>query len=204
MTEQQNPDRPQNDGQIPYPPQQPGQPYAQPGQPYAQPGQPYTHPGQPYTHPGQPYAQPYAQPAQPYAQPGQPYTHPGQPYARPGQPDGVAAAPYAPGPATARRSGGLGRTALVIAVSAVAIGLLWQLVTPFMYASVGFGVVDLLSNVVNLVVMAGAGVALVLGIIALRRPAPHLLPAIAIGVGGSTVVGTLVAWVSNVFYYFGF
>jgi hypothetical protein len=86
----------------------------------------------------------------------------------------------------------------------VAIGLLWQLVTPFMYASVGFGVIDVLSNLVNLVVVAGAGVALVLGIVALRRPAPHLLAAIAIGVGGSTVIGTLVAWVSNVFYYFGF
>ncbi|WP_341955681.1 hypothetical protein [Microbacterium sp. LWH13-1.2] len=197
--QQQNPDRPQNDGQIPYPSQQPGQPYAQPGQPYAQPGQPYAQSGQPYAHPGQPYTQP----GQPYARPGQPYAQPGQPYARPGHPDGVAAAAYAPGQATARRSGGLGRTALVVAVSAVAIGLLWQLVTPFMYASVGFGV-DLLSNLVNLVVMAGAGVALVLGIIALRRPAPHLLPAIAIGVGGSTVIGTLVAWVSNVFYYLGF
>ncbi|CAN7253907.1 hypothetical protein LJR044_003447 [Microbacterium foliorum] len=195
--QQQNPDRPQ----------QPGQPYAQPGQPYAHPGQPYTQPGQPYTQPGQPHAhpgQPYTQPGQPYAHPGQPYTQPGQPYARPGQPDVVAAAAYAPGQATARRSGGLGRTALVIAVGAVAIGLLWQLVTPFLYSSVGFGVVDLLSNLVNLLVMAGAGVALVLGIIALRRPAPHLLPAIAIGVGGSTVIGTLVAWVSNVFYYFGF
>ncbi|WP_311257980.1 hypothetical protein [Microbacterium sp. WCS2018Hpa-9] len=177
--QQQNPDRPQNDGQIPYPPQQPGQPYAQSGQPYAQPGQPY-------------------------AQPGQPYAQPGQPYAQPGQPYGVAAPPYAQGQATAPRSGGLGRTALVVAVSAVAIGLLWQLITPFLYASVGFGAVELLSNLVNLVVMAGAGAALVLGIIALRRPAPHLLAAIAIGVGGSTVLGTLVAWASNVFYYLGF
>ena len=169
--QQQHPDRPQHDGQIPYPPQQSGQPYAQPGQPYAQPGQPYAQPGQPYTQPGQPY--------------------------------GVAAPPHAPGQG-APRSGGLGRTALIVAASAVAIGLLWQLVTPFLYASVGFGVVELLSNLMNLVVLAGAGAGLLLGIIALRRPAPHLLAAIAIGVGGSTVIGTLVAWVSNVFYYLGF
>ncbi len=187
--------------------QNPGQPHPQPGQPYAQPGQPYAQPGQPHAQPGQPYAQPgqpHAQPGQPHAQPGQPDAQPGQPYAQPGQPFGVAAPPYAPGQATPPRSGSLGRTALVIAASAVAIGLLWQLVTPFMYASVGFGVIDVLSNLVNLVVVAGAGVALVLGIVALRRPAPHLLAAIAIGVGGSTVIGTLVAWVSNVFYYFGF
>lgn len=162
--QQQHPDRPQHDGQIPYPPQQPGQPYAQPGQPYAQPGQPYAQPGQPY---------------------------------------GVTASPYAPGQG-APPSGGLGRTALIVAASAVAIGLLWQIVTPFLYASVGFGVVELLSNLMNLVVVAGAGTGLVLGIIALRRPAPHLLAAIAIGVGGSAVIGTLVAWVSNVFYYLGF
>lgn len=175
MSEQpQDPDRSQNDGQVPYPPQQPQPPYPpqQPGQPYAQPGQPYT------------------QPAQPYAQPGQPYA--------------VAVPPSAPGQTTAPRSGGLGRTALVVAASAVAIGLLWQLVTPFMYASVGFGVVEFLSNLLNLVVMAGAGAGLVLGVIALRRPAPHLLAAIAIGVGGSTVIGTLVAWASNVFFYLGF
>ncbi|MDN3445936.1 hypothetical protein [Microbacterium sp. APC 3901] len=126
-----------------------------------------------------------------------------QPYTQPGQPNGVAAPPYGPG-AGAPRSAGLGRTALIVGVSAGAIGLLWQLVTPFLYASVGFGVVDLLSNLVNLVVVAGAGAGLLLGLIALRRPAPHLLAAIAIGVGGGTVIGTLVAWVSNVFYYLGF
>lgn len=142
--QQQNPYRPENDGQPPHSPQQPGPPY------------------------------------------------------------GLATPPSAQGQATAPRSAGLGRTALVVAGSAVSIGLLWQLVTPFLYASVGVGAVELLSNLVSLVVMAGAGAALVLGIIALRRPASHLLAAIAIGVGGSTVIGTLVAWASSAFFYFGF
>ncbi|WP_431075272.1 hypothetical protein [Microbacterium phyllosphaerae] len=169
---------------------QPAQP-AQAGQPYTQPGQPYAQPGQPYAQPGQPDGAP----GQPYSQPGQPYTQPGQPYGAPGQ-------PYAPGPSG--RPGALGRTAFLIAVVGVAIGLLFQLVTPLMYMSFGFGVVDFLSNLVNLLVLAVAATGLVLGLIALRRPAPHLLAAIAIGLAGSTVVGTLVSWVSNVFYYFGF
>lgn len=127
-----------------------------------------------------------------------------QPYTQPGQPYEVAAPPYPHRPGQgAPRTGGLGRTALIVGVSAGAIGLLWQLVIPFLYASIGFGVVELLSNLVNLVVVAGAGAGLLLGLIALRRPAPHLLAAIAIGVGGGTAIGTLVAWVSNVFYYFG-
>lgn len=173
--QQQNPDAPQDSGR----------PYTQPGQPHAQPGQPYAQPGQPYAQPGQPSGQP----AQPYRQPAQPY--------------GVATPPYASGQ-TAPRPGSLGRTALIVAVSAAAVGLFFQIVTPFMYMSVGYQFVDLLSNLVNLIVLAGAGAGLVLGLIALRRPAPHLLAAIAIGVGGSAVVGTLVSWVSNLFYYFGF
>ncbi|MGJ0389744.1 hypothetical protein [Microbacterium sp. CGR1] len=158
---------------------EPQQPAQQPDP--AQPGQPYSQPGQPYSQPGQPYSQPYAQPGQPYGAPAQ---------------------PNAPGGAA--RTGALGRTAFLIAVIGVAIGLLFQLVTPLMYMSIGFGVVDVLSNLVNLLVLAVAATGLVLGIIALRRPAPHLLAAIAIGLAGSTVVGTLVSWVSNLFYYFGF
>ena len=78
-----------------------------------------------------------------------------------------------------------------------------QLILPFFYASVGFSLVDVLSNLVNLVVLVGAAAGSVLGILALRRPAPHLLAAIAIGVGGSTVIGTIVAWVANLFYFIG-
>ncbi|KQQ67299.1 hypothetical protein ASF63_08865 [Microbacterium sp. Leaf320] len=73
-----------------------------------------------------------------------------------------------------------------------------------MYMSMGFGIVDFLSNLVNLVVLAMATIGLVIGIIAVQRPAPRLLAAIAIGLAGSTIVGSLVAWVSSVFHYFGY
>ena len=199
---------PQQPAQYPGP-EQPAQPYSQPGLPYTQPAQPSephpAQPAQPYAHSGQTYSQPgqpYSQPGQPYSQPGQPYSQPGQPHTQPGQPYGAPAQPNAPGGAA--RPGALGRTAFLVAAVGVAIGLLFQLVTPFLYMSIGFGVVDVFSNLVNLLVLALAATGLVLGLTALRRPAPHLLAAIAIGLAGSTVVGTLVSWVSNLFYYFGF
>ncbi|WP_447913918.1 hypothetical protein [Microbacterium phyllosphaerae] len=197
------PGQPHSQPGLPY--GAPGQPHSQPGLPYGAPGQPHSPPGQPYAQPGQPYSQPgqpYSQPGQPHTQPGQPYSQPGQPHTQPGQPYGAPAQPYTP--ARSGRPGALGRTAFLVAVVGVAIGLLFQLVTPLLYMSIGFGVVDFLSNLVNLLVLAVAATGLVLGIIALRRPAPHLLAAIAVGVAGSTVVGTLVSWVSNVFYYFGY
>lgn len=208
---------------------QPSHPYAQPGQPYAQPGQPYSQPGQPYgqsaspdarpmqsaSEPTQPpyptpQARPSSQPGQPYAQPGQPYAPQAQPYSHAGQPSGPHIPPYGfaqngpsgqTGPGASTR---LGRTAFIITVAAVIVGLLVQVVTPFLYSSGGYTIVDILSSLVNLVVLVAAAVGLVLGIVALRRPAPHLLAAIAIGIGGSTVAGILVSWASTLFSYIGF
>lgn len=130
--------------------------------------------------------------------PGQPYSPPGQPYSAPGD-----RSPYAQAPGRPNGRGTLGRTAFLLAAASVAFGLVMQLILPFFYASVGFSLVDVLSNLVNLVVLVGAAAGSVLGILALRRPAPHLLAAIAIGVGGSTVIGTIVAWVANLFYFIG-
>lgn len=176
----------------------PGQPHSQPGQPYGAPAQPYGAPSQPYGAPSQPYGtpgQPYAQPGQPYAQPGQPYGAPGQPYAQPGQQHA---------PSQTARSGALGRLAFLLAVVGAGMALIFQLLTPLMYMSMGFGIVDFLSNLVNLVVLGLAAIGLVLGIIAVQRPAPRLLAAIAVGVAGSTVVGSSVAWVTSVSHYFGY
>lgn len=160
----------------------PQQPQPQPGQPYAQPGQPYPPQGQPYPPQGQLY------PPQ-----GQPYPPQGQPYAG-----------TVPGRPSPPRSGGLGSVALLIAALSVAVGLVFQLVTPWLYASGGYAAVDSLSLVINLLVFAGAVTGLVLGLVALRRPAPHLLAAIAVGFAGASALGRLVAWASSLFYAFGF
>ncbi len=169
-------------------------PQHQPGQPYAQPGQPYAQPGQPYAQPGQPYAQP-AQPGQPYAQPGQPYAQPGQPYGQaPGMP-----------PATVTPVSGatVGRIAFLVTVISVGPGLLLQLAMPFLYASTGMGGVDTLPSLVNFAMFAGSVVGLVLGLTALRRSGPHLLAAIAIGIAGSTILGTLASGLTSLVYNFG-
>ena len=186
---------------------QPGQPYSPPGQPYSQPGQ--SQPGQPYSQPGQPYSQPgQSQPeqpySQPYSQPGQPYSQPGQPYAQPGQPYGSPAAGVPQGTTGPGARGNLGRTAFIVALLAVAADLFVLLITPFLYSSVGYDAVEVVSNLILVVVLIAAVAGLVLGLIALRRPAPHLLAAIAVGLAGSTVATVLVSWMSSLMYYIGF
>lgn len=193
------------DPQQPQPEPQLGQPYSQPGQPYAQPDQSSVHQGQPRpgqasSHPGQPYAQP----GQPYSQPGQPYSQPGQPYAQPGQPYGSPAAGVPQGTTGPGARGNLGRTAFIVALLAVAADLFVLLITPFLYSSVGYDAVEVVSNLILVVVLIAAVAGLVLGLIALRRPAPHLLAAIAVGLAGSTVATVLVSWMSSLMYYIGF
>lgn len=161
-------------GQPHVQPGQPGQPYAQPGQPYAQPG----HPGQP----GQPYAQPYSQPGQPYA-----------------------SAPSAPSAASAPTVGNpLGRLAFLVTVLAVGVGLVGQFILQLLYASIGFQVLSGVSSILEFLVFVGAAAGLVLGIAALRRPAPHLLAAIAIGIAGNTLAGSVVSLLSSALYNFGY
>ena len=193
------------DPQQPQPEPQLGQPYSQPGQPYAQPDQSSVHQGQPRpgqasSHPGQPYAQP----GQPYSQPGQPYSQPGQPYSQPGQPYGSPAAGVPQGTTGPGARGNLGRTAFIVALLAVAADLFVLLITPFLYSSVGYDAVEVVSNLILVVVLIAAVAGLVLGLIALRRPAPHLLAAIAVGLAGSTVATVLVSWMSSLMYYIGF
>ena len=78
------------------------------------------------------------------------------------------------------------------------------LITPFLYSSVGYDAVEVVSNLVRVIVLLAAVAGLVLGLVALRRPAPHLLAAIAVGLAGSTVATVLVSWMSSLMYYIGF
>ena len=189
---------------------QPGQPYSAPGQQYQNTGQPYppaSQPAQPSDRPSQSAqpGQPNAQPGQPNAQPGQPYAQPGQPYAQPGQPYGT---PYptagAGTPGSPKGANPVGRTAFLVAVLSVGFGLVSQLLLQFLYANsiIDWMATGAVPSILNFLVFVGAATGLVLGIAALRRPGPHLLAAIAIGISVNTVLGTLASGLSSVFYNF--
>lgn len=186
------------------PQQPPAQPYGQPtqpGQPHGQPAdQPVQHPGQPTQHSGQPPqpAQPYGQPNQAYGQPGQPYGQPAQPYGQPNQPYGQ------PGPRGGQGESGnsLGRTAFLISVIALGVGLLLILITPFLYSGGDFTLPGLVNGFVGIVLFLAHVAALILGIIVLRRSRSNLWAAIAVGISGSAAASHIFSWLAGVFYSF--
>ncbi|HZU92935.1 MAG TPA: hypothetical protein VFF85_04870 [Microbacterium sp.] len=160
--------------------------------------------------PQQPSAQPHP-PASPYGTPhgapqyGTPQGAPqygapqGAPQGAPeyGAPQGTpqygAAAPAYGNP--------LGRTAFLVAVGSGVIGILFSVITPFLYSSGNYDVADSLGTVIGILVLLGGIAAGVLSIIALRRPAPHLLAAIALGIAGSVVIGRVFTWIASLLYY---
>ncbi|WP_407359080.1 hypothetical protein LTA6_001492 [Microbacterium sp. LTA6] len=161
--------------------------------------------------PQQPPVSPYAsgdhryppatpQPAYPPAppQPGSPLA--GQP--QPAHPTYPTHPTYGAQPPAASGNA-LGRAAFLIALITFGIGLLGTLAIPLVY-TVGIGTVfvEIITSASGLISVIGYAAALVLGIVALRRPAPHILAGIAIGIAGSGVVGTAVAWIATLFYRF--
>ncbi|MDQ0645968.1 hypothetical protein QFZ53_000164 [Microbacterium natoriense] len=190
-------------------------PYGQPSPtPQAAPqpptAQPYS-PQQPYQQPAQPYQQqPYAQPQSP-ALDGAPQGHPGAAPQHFGQqqPGGDYPVPGYPGtgyPARPAASGkALGRTALIIALIAFAVGVLGSFLYPLLYGafsySSGFSY-GIISGVTGFLVLVGSTVALILGLMAIRRPGSPVLAGIAIGIAASEIAGTVISWISSLFYAF--
>lgn len=171
--------------------------------PAPHPGQPYSAPGQQYQNSGQPYP-PASQPTQPSDRPSQ-SAQPGQPYAQPGQPYGTPYPTVGTGtPGSPKGANPVGRTAFLVAVLSVGFGLVSQLLLQFFYANsiIDWMAMGAVPSILNFLVFVGAATGLVLGIAALRRPAPHLLAAIAIGLAVNTVLGTLASGLSSVFYNF--
>lgn len=145
--------------------------------------------------PQQPSAQPYP-PASPYGSPqGTPQ------YGMPSQGAPQYGAPPQGGPQYAAPGNPLGRTAFLVAVVTGAIGILFSVITPFLYSSGNYDVADSLGTVIGILVLIGGIAAGVLSILALRRPAPHLLAAIALGIAGSVVVGRVITWMASLLYY---
>ncbi|WP_435748019.1 hypothetical protein [Microbacterium sp. PMB16] len=167
---------------LPAAPQYPAQPYQAP--------QPQAYPAQP-----QPYAtsQPH-QPAQPQAQP--------QGY--PATPQGYPATPQYPGaPKPVGEGNGLGRTAFLIAVITAGLNLVISLFTPFLYmSSGGFETANVLTSILGVISLLAYAAALVLALIAAKRPGARLLVGVAIGIAGVGAVGLLIGFVSSFFYRF--
>lgn len=164
---------------------------SEPQQPPAQPyGTPPQGQGQPV-----PSHSPSPDPAQ--QQPGNQYPgqqHPAQPYA--GQPY-----PSAPPSSPASTGAPLGRLAFIVALGALGIALLVSIAYPVIIrtladpSSIGaFGAIG------NGLVLIVAIVALILGLMSVRRPGQQVLAGIAIGISAAQITGILVAWISNLFY----
>lgn len=129
-----------------------------------------------------------------------------QPYGSPPQGHAVPAQPY-PGafaPPTGARANGLGRAAFLVAVITLAVSLLMSLAIPFVYRAADFRpfVIEMYSGATGLISLVGCVIALILGLTALRRSASPLFAGIAIGIAGSSILGTVVSWISTLFYAF--
>lgn len=110
---------------------------------------------------------------------------------------------YGAAPHPADTGNPLGRVAFLIAVIAFAVNLVISLTAPFAYfAADGYGWYNALSGLVGVVSLVAYVLAFILGLVAVRRPGPHLLAGIAIGIAGVGAIGMATTWMSSLFYQF--
>ncbi|WP_337001414.1 MULTISPECIES: hypothetical protein [unclassified Microbacterium] len=172
-------------------PAAPGFPTAPQAYPTAAPGGQST--PTPGTQPA-PQAYPTAAPAYPTAAQGYPVTTQGTP---------VGYAPFAPAAPITRTGNPLGRVAFVIALVTLAVNLLSSLARPFFYTmSVGYEAIIVLDNVIGIISFFVYGIALVLGVIAVRRAGSQVLAGVAIGIAGAGMLGLAFTLVTLTFYRF--
>lgn len=158
--------------------------------------------------PQQPPAQPYGTPphSAPQQYPAPPQYPAPQQYPAPpqfaGQPYGSQHPPASahPGSTTTSPSSGgsLGRLAFIISLVALGTGLLVTLSFPLVvrsfYDASGIGAFSAIGNGLVLVVSV---VALILGLMSMRRPGQQILAGIAIGISASAIAGIVMSWLSN-------
>ncbi|MBT2496349.1 hypothetical protein J7E45_12100 [Microbacterium sp. ISL-59] len=143
-------------------------------------------PAQPTADPAYPTAYPTAAPAHPAGVPGYPTSWPA-----------AAGAPAAPA------GSALGRTAFVIAVITLAVNLISSIVRLLIYTSdFGYGSAYAIDDAIGVISFFAYVVALVLGIIAARRPGARLLAGIAIGIAGAGALGMIFSWIGIAFLRF--
>ncbi|KQR40273.1 hypothetical protein [Microbacterium sp. Leaf159] len=164
------------------------EPQQPPAQPYGTPPQGQGQPASPQYSAQQHSAQQYSPQQNPAPQ------NPAQPYARQPYPGSSSSSPASTGAS-------LGRLAFIVALGALGIALLVTIAYPVIIrtladpSSIGaFGAIG------NGLVLIVAIVALILGLMSVRRPGQQVLAGIAIGISAAQITGILVAWVSNLFY----
>jgi hypothetical protein len=98
----------------------------------------------------------------------------------------------------------LARTAFIIALAVAAVGALQVLLQPFVLSSFDYDASSygFFTFVFAVIIFLGSAAALVLGLLALRRPGGQTLAGIAIGVGGIQLIGVVLGWISSLFYMF--
>lgn len=128
-----------------------------------------------------------------------------QPYpSAPGFAPGAAASlPPSGVPAPRAAGDGLGRAAFIVALVTLAIDVFLILARPFVYMSDRtYSLIGLIEGASSVLTFLGYGAALVLGLIAARRPGPRLLAGIAIGISGAGLLTVVLSWLSSNFYGF--
>ncbi|MFJ6677796.1 hypothetical protein ACIQLK_01550 [Microbacterium sp. NPDC091382] len=131
-----------------------------------------------------------SEPVPPYAQ--QPPQYPPPGYA----PYPLAAAPTVAGPGSSR---GMAIAALLVAAAPVLLGGVWPAITIQLYrTSYDPQLYGIVNAVFSLFTCALAVVALILGLVAIRRDVgARLLGGIAIGLSAATLVGTVLGFASS-------
>lgn len=94
----------------------------------------------------------------------------------------------------------LGRIALIVAAITLGIDLILTPVAQFIIMSGGYYFAGPIALLSGLITFAGAATALVIGIIALRRPAPHALAGIAVGISAVLIANVLVGSFMSLLY----
>ncbi|WP_312674723.1 hypothetical protein [Microbacterium sp.] len=191
MSDPQQPGHPSRDGAVdpaaaPTPPSLPAEPQY-PGAQAPAPGAPYA------PAPGGGHVFPTATPqAFPTAAP---QSYPAAP--------GSAGFPPSAAPGPRAAGDGLGRAALIVALATLAIDVFLILARPFVYMSDRtYSIIGLIEGASGILTFLGYGAALVLGLIAARRPGSRLLAGIAIGISGAGLLTIVLSWLSSSFYGF--
>ncbi|WP_230109540.1 hypothetical protein [Microbacterium foliorum] len=179
------------------PDQPPAQPHGAPSQfstAAPQPPAGPTHPSAGAPHSGAPHS------GAPHSGAPYPGTHPGAPPRSSGT--YADAQPRSARPDAASASGGsLGRVAFIVALAALGIGLLVTLSFPVAVRLLDdASAVGVFGAIGNLVVLVAAVVAVILGLMSVRRPGQQILAGIAIGISASAIATIVISWASNLVF----